>query len=98
MIKRFTRLLKRARRPLTWRIRTRRLFLMALPVALPTWLIYMLVLGCAVAISEIVRPIGAFWSAPPSREHSYYGVATEFWSDDLGKGLRVVPMKRSESA
>ena len=98
MMKRIKRLLKRARRPLTWRVNTRRVFLLALPIALPGWLAYTIVLCCAVALFEIVRPIVAFWCEPPRREHSYYGAASETWSSDFADGLKVVPIQQSKAA
>ena len=97
-MKRVKRLLRRARRPLTWRVNTRRLFLLALPLALPVWLAYTILLFCAVAVLETVRPIIAFWCEPPRREPSYFGAAPETWSSDLSNGLKVVPIKQSEAA
>lgn len=69
------RLWHRLRRPLRWRLTTRRLFLLALPAALPFWLAALLVLVLLKAFAAVLEPLFLFWSAPPRYSvgyHSYH--------------------------
>jgi hypothetical protein len=69
----FDRFLIKLRSPRSWRIRTRRIFLVLLPVSLPVWLLALLSFGIINGLRAGFRPIATFWTAPPKRPHSYYG-------------------------
>lgn len=60
--------------PLSWSRRTRRAFLVVLPVSLPLWLMLMVGVAHGKAVVMIGRGLAKFWSAPPrrrSRQHYY---------------------------
>lgn len=58
--------------PRSWRIETRRLFLLGLPVALPLWLALCAALCVAFTVRAMLRPLALFWSAPPKRRRVAY--------------------------
>lgn len=63
---------RRAISPLSWRVGTRRLFLVGLPVALVLWIGILTILAAAVFVRGMVRPIITFWTAPPKQRGRYY--------------------------
>lgn len=74
MRKNLDRFAARARSPRSWRIRTRRLFLLMLPLSLPLWLTLLAALGVVFTMRAIITPIMVFWNAPPKRaRYNYYG-------------------------
>lgn len=62
---------RNALRPRSWRVRTRRAFVMSLPIALPIWLVYLLSLYVAELGAEATASLRPFWSAPPRSYGSY---------------------------
>ncbi len=60
--------------PLSWRIGTRRLFLIFLPISLPLWVGWVFALGAATIVRDLLRPAITFWHAPPQvlRGDRYY--------------------------
>ena len=62
---------RNALRPRSWRVRTRRAFVMSLPIALPIWLVYVVSLYFAELGAEATASFRPFWSAPPRTYGSY---------------------------
>ena len=58
---------RRLRKPITWPIALRRVFLVSLPIALPVWLISLLIMVAMGALKRIIAPFATFWNAPPKR-------------------------------
>ncbi len=51
--------------------------MLTLPASLPLWLVGLVLIGFAVLVRGLVRPIIFFWNAPPRRHSaSYYGYRT----------------------
>ena len=66
---------RRLSRPRTWSVGARRLFVVGVPIAIPLWLLAMLVFGAVSVVRSIARPIASYWNDPPrrlgSRGYSY---------------------------
>jgi hypothetical protein len=58
---------RRLSRPSTWSVGARRLFVAGLPIAIPLWLLAVLVVAAIGIFKSIVRPIAAYWNDPPKR-------------------------------
>ena len=80
--------------PLGWSLRTRRVFLILLPVSFPAWLTYLCLLLIVIGTYKLVTPLAEFWNAPPRRNTYKYGTSSTGWSVDLVSDLKVVPLKR----
>ena len=96
MTKRLDRVAARLRSPRAWRVRTRRLFLLTLPLSLPLWLLALVALGAVFAARAVFRPVVTFWNAPPKRgRYNYYG-----GYGDSGRARRdnVVPLPARQAA
>ena len=92
-----TRHFKMALRPRSWRVRTRRAFLISLPVALPVWVAYLCLLALAELVYEARAWLGPFWSAPPqasSFSRYNYGAPRKLKHRDP----KVVPIREREAA
>jgi hypothetical protein len=58
--------------PLSWRTRTRRIFLMTFPLSLPAWVAFTCLVVVARWLEILAQPIVYFWNAPPRRLHRGY--------------------------
>ena len=82
---------RRLRRPKTWSVGTRRLFSVGLLIAIPLWLLAMLVVGVLGAVQSIVGSIASYWNAAPRpREVRSYG--------HLAHGTYRSPVRSLEAA
>ncbi|MGF1550805.1 MAG: hypothetical protein ACFBQW_09825 [Sphingomonadaceae bacterium] len=57
---------------MSWRRRTRRLFLLLLPAALPLWLMSILLASFAHLMEMLWTPVDMFWNQPAKRSYSDY--------------------------
>jgi hypothetical protein len=64
--------LRNIRRPSYWAVSTRRVFLLALPVALPIWISLVAASLLVLLFQELMIPVLRFWSAPPKRKRGLY--------------------------
>jgi len=53
--------------PRSWRRRTRRLFLLTLPISVPLWFALVAALGIGICLRDLTGPLVKFWNAPPKR-------------------------------
>jgi hypothetical protein len=86
---------RRLTMPSTWKVWSRRLFVVAFPITVPVWLLIIvlanLVLGCV----EAWEPIARFWNAPPKRFSSYsYG---DYRGRSTGKVVEL-PLPEKDAA
>lgn len=65
-------LAEKLRDPRTWRLATRRIFLLLAPISVPVWLLLVLASGFFSMLSWALEPIGSLWNDPPKRMRSYY--------------------------
>lgn len=66
---------RRAVSPLSWSIRTRRMFMLVLPLSILLWIGWLTALVLAMMLRSVWKPLSTFWQAPPRplRHSSYYG-------------------------
>jgi hypothetical protein len=84
---------RRLTMPSTWKVWTRRLFVVAFPVTLPVWLLLIFAANLALSFVHALDPIGRFWNAPPRRFSSYgYGE----YRSRAGTGAKVVELPLPE--
>lgn len=63
----------RAISPLSWPLGLRRVFLIALPLSFPLYLLLLAALLVLLVMRAIVDPVVEFWSAPPEKlRNDYY--------------------------
>ena len=82
--------------PFSWPTGIRRLFVLTFPVALPSWLLLVVVLSTVIYLRDVIRPIVNFWNAPPKRRrysYSPYGVRRHYRARD-GKTAKEKPSTR----
>lgn len=58
--------------PRSWRVRTRRVFVIALPLSVPLWLSAILIISALRVSKLIAAPLLAFWNDEPTRISSSY--------------------------
>lgn len=58
--------------PRSWRVRTRRVFVIALPLSVPLWLSAILLISALRVSKLIAAPLLAFWNDEPTRISSSY--------------------------
>lgn len=58
--------------PRSWRVRTRRVFVIALPLSVPLWLSAILIISALRVSKLIAKPLLAFWNDEPTRISSSY--------------------------
>ena len=58
--------------PRSWRVGTRRMFVITLPLSVPLWLSAILVVSIFRLSKLIAKPIWAFWNDEPTRISSSY--------------------------
>jgi hypothetical protein len=65
----------RLARPMTWSVRTRRLFVLLLPIAVPVWVAAFAAMVVGAIAGDICAAVRRFWSAPPRKRtrHNSYG-------------------------
>jgi len=68
----FGKAVRRLGSPTSWKVGTRRVFVMTAPVSVPLWLLMLLGANLALGARDAWTPIAAFWSAPPKRLTSNY--------------------------
>jgi hypothetical protein len=69
----FSLFLRRVFRPMAWRIGTRRLFLLTLPISLPVWIILVGIGFVSLCFIQWSKPLRAFWTKAPERnDYGYY--------------------------
>lgn len=66
------RTLRRLPLPKSWEMRTRRIFLATLPIALPLWIAALIAMGVLVSFRKLAEPLVKFWNDPPQRRYRYY--------------------------
>jgi hypothetical protein len=60
--------------PRSWPTRIRQAFLLTLPVSLPLWLAFVVLLGALFPARKLGKVVSHFWSAPPRPPRAgYYG-------------------------
>lgn len=69
--------LRRIPSPASWEIRTRRLFLIGLPIALPLWIAVLIAIGAWACVRKLAEPVMKLWSDPPKRRYGYCRAAAE---------------------
>lgn len=81
--------------PLSWRTRTRRLFLLTFPISVPVWCALSILVLLGRGFHILVQPIVYFWTAPPKkRRRAYYG----YRGKGIEKPARVVRIHDREAA
>lgn len=80
------RLWNRLRKPVRWRLTTRRIFLLLLPAALPLWLAALFVLVVLKAFGAVFEPLVMLWNAPPRHSVGYHSYGTR-----RGRGRNAEP-------
>ena len=60
------------RSPRSWRVSTRRFFLMLAPISIPVWIALVLVAEFGVMAGFVFEPLRAFWNDPPRRSRDSY--------------------------
>lgn len=58
--------------PKSWRVRTRRVFVITVPLSVPLWLSAILIISIFRVSKLIAKPILAFWNDEPTRISSGY--------------------------
>ncbi len=78
--------------PRSWSFRTRRAFLLTLPLSVPLWLASVVVLATVLSVRSFWQPLVTFWNAPPTRNRDpYYGYVKR-------KRPRVISISDREAA
>ena len=58
--------------PRSWRVGTRRMFVITLPLSVPLWLSAILIVSVLRVFKLIAKPVLAFWNDEPTRISSSY--------------------------
>jgi hypothetical protein len=81
--------------PLSWRTRTRRIFLMTFPLSLVAWVAFTFLVVIARWAEMLAHPIVYFWNAPPRSLHrGYYKVRHK----QPEKTARIIRLSDREAA
>ena len=64
--------MRRITQPSSWQIRTRRRFLLTLPIALPLWLAALVAVLILVGLRKLAEPVVKFWNDPPKLRYVYH--------------------------
>lgn len=64
---------RRVSRPMRWEVRTRRLFMITFFIAIPLWLLAVMLIGFLKGFTALVAPLRRFWAEPPRHRMGYYG-------------------------
>lgn len=60
-------------RPMTWKIGSRRLFVIAFPVTVPLWSVAFLAAVLLKGFAVLLLPVRRMWSEPPRARVGYHG-------------------------
>jgi len=84
---------RRLTSPSSWEIKSRRLFLLTLPVSLPLWLSALVAVGMLACLRKLVKPVVNFWNEPPKHRAGYYGYG---YSDSARTTYNIVRLETEE--
>ena len=94
----YNRLSRRVRRPRSWRIGARRLFLVTLPLSVPLWVMTVLLLEIAKALESLIGWLLPLWNDPARPDGSYRNYGNGHGEPSRTIDLAVVPIRDSEAA